>query len=1445
MTDARTPHVVVVGSGAAGLVASKVLVDAGARVTLVERESRLGGHAMTYTDAMAGPVDLGFMVCNRPTYPNFFRFFEELGVDIVASDMSLAIFDQKAGTSWSFQGGRFGWAVRNLWRPRLWGFAKSYKALTAVSLPFLKECQGDSEEAAAARQRTMAEVCNELDPVFVTQWLYPMVSAVWSAADPASAAACPILSFLRNHRLLWPNCGGLKWQTPRHGSKDYVNRLVEQAVGKGMEVMTGCEVVDVDSKNHKISVRQETGEEVTLAFDKVVLAGHATDSQQYEGLQKQQKQWLKHFKTSVNDVALWVGKEAGEAYMPRDKNDWASWNCPSTTGDSCKVTYWLSRLQNLDDPNVFVTLNAAPSNLTGPPRVRYSMRHPVMDLEAYAGQRCEREAQGLDGVYFAGAWLRNGFHEDAAVTGILAARRALQRSDLRLEFVTEEPGLTDPKAVKGTAYHAATKGPTFAEAQYFYRWDAREPPAGYDRGDYCLPSEGLDEPLDTTLRKQFAERLDGWWPAGKIEVIGHIRHLGCGFNSFVLYIARGDPVDGCGEAPHAVMVEVHNVPWGESTLYAMRLKQGGGDEWTCEPATVPKSMHVSPFHPPPADEEQTYTFRVVGFAKEGAAGEVSIALGGKDGTKYTARLQTEADVPDQAAHDVKYGAWRSVVKIYGRAAGAALKRPFHPYSGGSAAGADRHANLVEGVAAGLGYGVAGLTEFGAVDGRLSAGVVYLLLAATLTAFHLDGCQNALLMVAAGAIAFVAVVLACMGPLAWGGLVLFAVAAHLRVHAPAPASVDRRRLRALALAITYTSAGYSMVAPRLPDSFVTWVPRNALMFAIVNLFTDGGSEVVGLMNALALTAHALGHAAGGTLLPSGGSPLVFEQEIFGDVPSVCSIFVGYLVFHGLTELCIGGQGMTRALLAHHVVFCAAAMVNLAFEINAPMFPGLALLEASTVALSATYFCPGAATQLVFLLIFFLVRICYFPIYILSVGGWWFSFFTGTEAVFNLVTMLGLLSPAISCCGLVLNFYWFKALFMKHFLPGVFSSLSGVEWRKASSKRKQTDTFPVRGTPVVDTKVSVSDLALRAVLRGELELGESYVRGEWTPAFVEGEDEDLYLVLRKLAEKAGGADGSKVVSRVLDAIRWLNPSMKQRSKTFQNSFGLEDQQSSAQSIQVHYDDESEVIRSFLDEGQVYTAAKWHHLVDPGAPSPMSLDEAQVVKIDRLLDLGEVGPGTRVLDIGCGWGFLCKKAMERGARVMGVCNCKDMIQRATKAHVSNGNEAQMLSFRVCDFRDLPLLDSPLPEVDVITTVEMIEAVKARQYEDFARACWRCLKPGGKVVMQAIHARPYNNVTAEKIDPDLMGTFVTTHIFPGQQIPNLDWLFAAFSRAGFRRAYMESNGHNYARTLAEWARRLESGKEKFSEATVRKYRYYLAFCRAGFDAELLDLADMVWVKA
>jgi predicted NAD/FAD-binding protein len=327
-------------------MAAKALIDVGAKVTLIEKASRLGGHAFTYEDELVGKVDLGFMVCNRPTYPNFFRVFEELGVEIVESDMSLSIFNNEKETSWSFQGGNFGWTIRNLWRPRLWKFAKSYASLTDRALPFLKKCQEGGKAADALREKTLAEVCDGLDEHFLHFWLYPMISAVWSAEEPTKAAAAPILAFLRNHQLLWPNCGSLKWLTPRHGSEDYVSRLAAQAHEKGMSVLTSTEVVDVDHQLQRVLLKSSGGASEWLAYDKLILAGHATDSQRFEGLHPSQKEWLRMFKTSDNDVALWAGDEAAAALMPTLQEDWACWNCPaSDMPGPCRVTYWLSKLQ--------------------------------------------------------------------------------------------------------------------------------------------------------------------------------------------------------------------------------------------------------------------------------------------------------------------------------------------------------------------------------------------------------------------------------------------------------------------------------------------------------------------------------------------------------------------------------------------------------------------------------------------------------------------------------------------------------------------------------------------------------------------------------------------------------------------------------------------------------------------------------------------------------------------------------------------------------------------------------------------------------------------------------------------------------------------------------------------------------------------------------------------
>lgn len=83
--------VVVIGSGIAGLAAAWLLTKQGKKITLLEAEDRLGGHALTVDTEVAGPIDLGFQVCNLTNYPHLFGFFDALGVDTVESDMSFAL----------------------------------------------------------------------------------------------------------------------------------------------------------------------------------------------------------------------------------------------------------------------------------------------------------------------------------------------------------------------------------------------------------------------------------------------------------------------------------------------------------------------------------------------------------------------------------------------------------------------------------------------------------------------------------------------------------------------------------------------------------------------------------------------------------------------------------------------------------------------------------------------------------------------------------------------------------------------------------------------------------------------------------------------------------------------------------------------------------------------------------------------------------------------------------------------------------------------------------------------------------------------------------------------------------------------------------------------------------------------------------------------------------
>ena len=229
---------------------------------------------------------------------------------------------------------------------------------------------------------------------------------------------------------------------------------------------------------------------------------------------------------------------------------------------------------------------------------------------------------------------------------------------------------------------------------------------------------------------------------------------------------------------------------------------------------------------------------------------------------------------------------------------------------------------------------------------------------------------------------------------------------------------------------------------------------------------------------------------------------------------------------------------------------------------------------------------------------------------------------------------------------------------------------------------------------------------------------------------------------------------------------------------------------------------------------------------------LGAAQARKVDRIIDLAQVPAGGSLVDIGCGYGFLVGQARKRGVAARGLCNSEVMQRKASEAHGP--------FFDRMDYRELPATAS----YDAVTAVEMIEAVTAAYLPAFAKAVARALKPGGRAVIQVIHAFAWNNPAGRKKEVDLGSTFVTTHIFPGQQIPHLDWIHEAFHGQGMVLESSEMNGQAYAQTLRAWRHNLDQQAHLFDERMVRKFRYYFAWCQAGFEAGLLHLSRVVFTK-
>jgi predicted NAD/FAD-binding protein len=407
----------VIGSGVSGLGAALALSET-ADVTLFEAEARLGGHANTVDVAFGDrtiAVDTGFIVYNTRNYPNLCALFDFLGVPTKWSDMSFGF---------SLNDGAMEYACDNVdkvFAQRLNALNPRYVWMFRDVLRFCKVAPADlAADAAGSLSLGQWVERHGFSAWFRERFILPMGAAIWST--PArQIMAFPAESFLRffaNHDLYTGLGEAMKWRTVDGGSRVYVRRIAERL---GSRAVTGARAVSVNRAGPRPVVRFADGHEA--AFDAVILACHGPQARALlADPDAHEAHVLGGFNVSRNRAIL----HSDPALMPVRRKVWSSWNLMSRgTGDEGKpvaVSYWMNRLQSIDPAcPLFVTLN--PHREPDPRLVHaeFDYAHPLYDGAAFAAQGAMDGIQGRGGVWYAGAWLGYGFHEDGLRAGLRVA----------------------------------------------------------------------------------------------------------------------------------------------------------------------------------------------------------------------------------------------------------------------------------------------------------------------------------------------------------------------------------------------------------------------------------------------------------------------------------------------------------------------------------------------------------------------------------------------------------------------------------------------------------------------------------------------------------------------------------------------------------------------------------------------------------------------------------------------------------------------------------------------------------------------------------------------------------------------------------------------------------------------------------------------------------------
>jgi len=364
-------------------------------------------------------------------------------------------------------------------------------------------------------------------------------------------------------------------------------------------------------------------------------------------------------------------------------------------------------------------------------------------------------------------------------------------------------------------------------------------------------------------------------------------------------------------------------------------------------------------------------------------------------------------------------------------------------------------------------------------------------------------------------------------------------------------------------------------------------------------------------------------------------------------------------------------------------------------------------------------------------------------------------------------------------------------------------------------KSTKVYGNSSLPHAAISLSNWNVFSASLKSGDIGFAETYIAGDWrTPSL-----SDLLRVViqnrRAMEDLVYGSWWGRMAYRIKHL---LNRNNKTNSR---------------KNIHAHYDLGNAFYELWLDGTMNYSSALFE------GDFSQSMADAQRAKVRRALRMTDVDLGSRVLEIGCGWGALAEMATtDFGASVTGVTLSTEQLEFAKVRMQKNGKSAQA-DLRLQDYRDIQ--DGPY---DAICSIEMIEAVGQAYWPTYFQTISKMLKPGGKACVQSIV------IDDAYFDRYVTSTdFIQQYIFPGGCLPSPTEFRKQAMAAGLVVIDELKFGPDYAETLRRWRHDFLAQQEKvltlgFDVKFVRLWEFYLAYCEAAFDEASTDVIQFTMQK-